>query len=394
MWVLPEHSSKVCESNDPATLPHSQILRFVNYLREHGFLIGLGELDAMLRITLSLKPEHYPQLKACWRGIACSSIDQWKKYPDLFEAFWFPQKRRGSTRSSGIQRKNKSLQQLVAQMHADMEVGSRLNKPSVGLDLDGHSSGISDQQKAMGGASRVDPFHVDAKQWLPEDTSQLESLMRPLEQRLRKKIKRKWIRTHQSQRIDIRATLRGSLSTHGELIQLKHRQRDQSKPRLYVLIDVSQSMESHAPFFLRVGRVFCQLLRARVFVFHTRIAEISSLLNRNSGRIQEKINAVTFGFGGGTKIASNLDSFLKVYAARALGSRDLVYVLSDGYDTDPAEETARAIRAIRQRGAKVFWLHPNKAKPESDAILESAHLINRFLALDSVQSLENLVKLN
>ena len=71
-----------------------------------------------------------------------------------------------------------------------------------------------------------------------------------------------------------------------------------------------------------------------------------------------------------------------------------MYVLSDGYDTDPAEETARAIRAIRQRGAKVCCLHPNKAKPESDAILQSAHLIHRFLALDRVQSLENLVKLN
>ena len=182
--MLPELSSKVRESNELATLPQNQILRFANYLREHGFLIGLGELDAMLRITLSFKPEHYPQLNACWRGIACSSIDQWKKYPDLFEAFWFPQKRRGSTRSSGIQRKNKSLQQLVTQMHADMEVGSRLNKPSVGLDFDGHSSGISDQQKAMGGASRVEPLHGDAKQWLPEDTSQLESLMRPLEQHL------------------------------------------------------------------------------------------------------------------------------------------------------------------------------------------------------------------
>ena len=163
---------------------------------------------------------------------------------------------------------------------------------------------------------------------------------------------------------------------------------------MYVLIDVSQSMESHAPFFLRVGRVFCQLLRARVFVFHTRIAEISSLLTRNHGRLQEKINAVTFGFGGGTKIASNLENFLKVYAGRALSSKDLVYVLSDGYDTDPAEDTVQAIRAIRQRGAKVFWLHPNKAKPESDAMLKSAHVINQFLALDSVQSLEKLVKLN
>jgi uncharacterized protein with von Willebrand factor type A (vWA) domain len=153
-------------------------------------------------------------------------------------------------------------------------------------------------------------------------------------------------------------------------------------------------MESHAAFFLRIGRVFCQCLHARVFVFHTQLAEVTPLLTRNSSRVQEKINAVTFGFGGGTKIASNLDIFLKVHIGRALGSRDLVYVLSDGYDTDPAKETERAIRAIRQRGAKLFWLHPNKEKPSSEAMLKSAYLITDFMALDSVQSLENLAKLN
>ncbi len=153
-------------------------------------------------------------------------------------------------------------------------------------------------------------------------------------------------------------------------------------------------MESHAAFFLRIGRVFHQLLNARVFVFHTRLTEVSSLLTTRTIRIQEKINAVTVGFGGGTKIATNLEAFLKVHVGRALGSRDLVYVLSDGYDTDPPEQTERAIRAIRQRGAKLFWLHPNKEQPASEAMLKSAHLITQFMAISSLQSLENLVNLH
>jgi uncharacterized protein with von Willebrand factor type A (vWA) domain len=165
-------------------------------------------------------------------------------------------------------------------------------------------------------------------------------------------------------------------------------------PRIYVLVDVSKSMEAHAPFFLRIGRAFSQVLHARVFVFHTRISEITQLLNRNSGRVQEKINAVTFGFGGGTKIATNMETFLKVHVGRALGSRDLVYVLSDGYDTDPPEETERAIKAVRQRGAKLFWLHPNKEVPSSQAMQRSRHLISGFMAVNTLQSLDNLVNLN
>jgi uncharacterized protein with von Willebrand factor type A (vWA) domain len=332
--------------------------------------------------------------------LVCSTSDQWQKYPDLFEAFWFPHRVRGSTRSSGVNRKNKSLQSLVAQMHADMDAAAGQAKPSVGLEVDGQSgegddgfNGI-DSPQAMGGASKTDPLNRDVKQWMPEDSAQLESFIYPLERRLRKKLMRKWIQTHKTQRIDIPATIRLSLATDGELLRLKRKQRDTRKPRIYVLVDVSKSMESHAAFFLRIGRVFHQLLNARVFVFHTRLTEVSSLLTSRTIRIQEKINAVTFGFGGGTKIATNLETFLKVYVGRALGSRDLVYVLSDGYDTDPPEQTERAIRAIRQRGAKLFWLHPNKEQPASEAMLKSAHLITQFMAISSLQSLENLVNLH
>ncbi|NDC08314.1 MAG: VWA domain-containing protein [Oxalobacteraceae bacterium] len=378
----------------PATLPSQQIRSFADYLREHGFLIGLADLEAMLRVTMQLDPTSYPSLKSCWRGIACCNADQWRRYPDLFDAFWFPHKIRGSTRSRGSQKKSKSLRQLVAQMHADMEGPPGSNQPSVGLDFHGGSGDGGDNPQAMGGASQVDPLHRDFRQWLPEDMDKLESYIRPLEQRLRKKLIRKWRHTHQLQRIDIPATIRQGLSTGGELLKLKRKQRDQIMPRVYVLIDVSKSMESHAPFFLRIGRAFGQILNARVLVFHTKMSEITQLLNRNSGRVQEKINAVTFGFGGGTKIASNLSTFLKVYAGRSLGYRDLVYVLSDGYDTDAPEDTERAVKAIRQRGAKILWLHPMQDIPSSEAMLRSRHLINGFLAVNNLQSLDKLVHLH
>ena len=376
-----------------AALPALQIRSFADYLRGHGFLIGLAELEAMLRVTMQLDPTFYPRLKSCWRGIACANADQWRRYPDLFDAFWFPHKVRGSTRSRGSERKSKSLRQLVEQMHADMEGPPGASQASVGLDFQGGQGDGLDNPQAAGGASQVDPLHKDFRQWLPEDMDKLEAYIRPLEQQLRKKLIRKWRHTHQMQRIDLQSTIRQGLSTGGELLKLKWKKRDQIMPRIYVLIDVSKSMESHAPFFLRIGRAFGQVLGARVLVFHTRISEITPLLNRSSGRVQEKINAVTFGFGGGTKIASNLSSFLKVYAGRALGSRDLVYVLSDGYDTDPPEDTERAIKAIRQRGAKILWLHPTLEIPGSEAMLRSRYLINGFLSVNNLQSLNKLVHL-
>ena len=78
-------------------------------------------------------------------------------------------------------------------------------------------------------------------------------------------------------------------------------------------------METHAQLFLRIARAFVGVLDARVFVFHTRLAEVTPLLQRDSARVQEKINAVTAGFGGGTRIATSLADFHRVHAKGQLG---------------------------------------------------------------------------
>ncbi len=380
-------------SSLPAADPVAEIRRFAGYLREHGFHIGLAELKAMLDVALVLEPAQHRRLKHGWRGITASSAAQWRKFPELYDAYWFPRRIRGNTRSSGVQRKSRDLREMVAQMQSDMEGRPNKGGPPVGLDFSGGSGdGIANEQ-AMGGASQVDPLHKDFRSWMPEDSAQLESLIAPLEQRLRRKLIRKWRHAHRPRRVDLPATIRQGLSSGGELVKLKFRQRDTVMPRIYVLVDVSKSMEAHAQFFLRIGRAFAQLLQARVFVFHTRLAEVTQLLRRSSGRVQEKVNAVTFGFGGGTRIASNLDTFLKVHAGRRLGARDLVYVLSDGYDTDPPQDTERAIHALKQRGASLFWLHPTRELPGSEAMLRSRDLIDGFLAVNTLHSLGDLVHL-
>ncbi|MEY4730932.1 MAG: hypothetical protein RL020_2090 [Pseudomonadota bacterium] len=378
----------------PISQPAIQIRGFASYLRDHGFLIGLAELDAMLHVSLLINIEQSRLLKTCWKGIVCSSSGQWRKYPDLFEAYWYPHKVRGSSKTSGVERKGKTLKQLVQDMHASMEQqGGKQTDASIGLNFEGQGEDSASNQKSQGGASRTDPLHKDFKQWLPEEIHQLESYITPLEQRLKRKLIRRWRKSHLAKRIDLPKSMRQGMATGGEIIKLQMKKRSDILPRIYVLVDVSKSMESHAPFFLRIARALCQMLHARVFVFHTRLAEISSLMKNNSGRVQEKINAVTFGFGGGTKIASNMESFLKIYAKRALGRKDIVYILSDGYDTDPAEQTRDAIKAIRNRGAALYWLHPTKDIPRSEAIELSKQYINEFMSVDNLKSLEKLADL-
>jgi uncharacterized protein with von Willebrand factor type A (vWA) domain len=187
--------------------------------------------------------------------------------------------------------------------------------------------------------------------------------------------------------------LRSALATGGELVKLHHVRRRRRQPRVVVLVDVSRSMEVHAQFYLRLTRAFVEVMDARAFVFHTRLAEVTPLLKRRSERVQEKVNAVTFGFGGGTRIASCLHEALHMHLGRALSRGDLFLVFSDGYDTDEPPALAAVLAQVRARGARVGWLHPLAQAPQSEAMRLAAPFVSRFLPAHNLASLARLPEL-
>jgi uncharacterized protein with von Willebrand factor type A (vWA) domain len=156
---------------------------------------------------------------------------------------------------------------------------------------------------------------------------------------------------------------------------------------VFILVDVSRSMETHAQLFLRIARAFVAAVDARVFVFHTRLAEVTPLLQRDSAAVQEKVNAVTAGFGGGTRIATSLADFHRVHARAQLTRSARVWVLSDGFDADAPEALAQELAAVRRRGARVTWFHPSPQRPASAAVQGALPLIDRFVRLNSLRDL-------
>jgi len=155
-------------------------------------------------------------------------------------------------------------------------------------------------------------------------------------------------------------------------------------------VDVSRSMEVHAQFFLRLSRAFVEVLQARAFVFHTRLAEVTPLMKQRSDRVQEKINAVTFGFGGGTRIASCLQEAVDLHMGRWLRRGDVFLVFSDGYDTDPPEALGDLIARLNARGVRVCWLHPTKQLPQSEAMQGALPFIHRAMPAHNLASLARL----
>jgi uncharacterized protein with von Willebrand factor type A (vWA) domain len=374
-----------------------RIAGFAALLRTHGLAIGIAEQQAMIRAALALPVERCARLETAWRAIACHDARDWRRWSDLFQRYWYPQRVRGRTRLSDQTRPGRHLQQLVQDLHARMAEGDAPPPRAAGGDSAAQpvvvEAGDPGLPRAQGGASRTEPLHDRSlSQWLPQDLAQLERLAERIARALRERLSRRLRDSPRGRRLDVRRTLRRSLRTGGLPLAPAWRAPRRELPRLFILVDVSRSMETHAQFFLRVARAFVTAMGARVFVFHTRLSEVTPLLRGDSAAVQEKINAVTAGFGGGTRIATSVADFRGVYARAQLGRRARVWVLSDGFDADEPHRLAEELRRVRRGGARIAWLHPGPRPPASAAIRATAGTgaIDEFRRLDSLADLARL----
>jgi uncharacterized protein with von Willebrand factor type A (vWA) domain len=373
-----------------AAEPLQAIAGFAALLREHGLQVGVPEQQAMVQAALTVPLARAGRLDAAWRAIACHDARAWRRWPDLFQSYWHPDRQTGRVRVSGQIRPQRDLRQLVQSLHESMADGppGSGSTQDVALDAPGGESDAAGAPRAQRGASRTEALHDRSlSEWLPQDLGLLEQLAERIAQRLRRRLTRRWHDHARGTRLDVRRTLRASLRTGGLPLAPAWRRPRRERPKVFILVDVSRSMETHAQLFLRIARAFVQAVQARVFVFHTRLAEVTPLLQRDSLAVQEKVNAVTAGFGGGTRIATSLADFHRVHARAHLGRRARLWVLSDGFDADPPAQLADALAAVRAHGARIVWFHPGPHPPASGAMQQARPQVSQFLRLNSLQDL-------
>jgi uncharacterized protein with von Willebrand factor type A (vWA) domain len=385
----------MAEAAGPRARPLEAIAGFAAHLRDHGFRVGVAEQQAMLKITLAIEVAAYRRLEPCWRALVCGGADEWHRYPELFRRYWFPETAKGGVRVSGETRPRRDLRQMVADLRSAAtgdapKAGKWDTAWGTGGDGGAATTAVA-AEFARGGASRAEPLERRGfPDWGTEETDRLERLVEAVARRLRTRLTRRRRFDPRGNALDLRKTLRRSLRTGGVPFEPAWLKRRRERPRLFILVDVSRSMELYARLFLRVARAFAAALKARVFVFHTRLAEITPLLQRPGGRVQEKINAVTAGFGGGTRIATSLADFVHVHARGALSRSARVLILSDGFDSDGETELARQLEAIKSRGAAIYWLHPSREPPQASALAPCAGLIAAFAPVHDLASLARL----
>ncbi|MFF4037703.1 VWA domain-containing protein [Streptomyces sp. NPDC001816] len=205
---------------------------------------------------------------------------------------------------------------------------------------------------------------ADRVDFLYAGRDQLAELRRTVQPLARKLATRLAARRRRAARgtIDLRRTLRSSLSTGGVPMRPVLRRRRPARPELVLLCDVSGSVSGFSDFtMLLVQALHDQFSKVRVFAFVNRLDEVTGLLDHGradpeglGARIRAE--ATLTGWHGSSDYGVALGEFTERYGA-AVGPRTTVFVLGDAR-TNMSDPNLPAVRELARSARRVYWLNP------------------------------------
>ncbi|MGW2950502.1 vWA domain-containing protein [Streptomyces eurythermus] len=205
-------------------------------------------------------------------------------------------------------------------------------------------------------ADRVDFLYAGRDQ-----LAELRRTVRPLARKLATRLAARRRRAARGT-IDLRRTLRSSLSTGGVPMRPVLRRRRPARPELVLLCDVSGSVSGFSDFtMLLVQALHEEFTKVRVFAFVNRLDEVTALLDHGradpdglGARIRAE--ATLTGWHGSSDYGMALGEFAERYGG-AVGPRTTVFVLGDAR-TNMSDPNLAAVRDIVRRARRVHWLNP------------------------------------
>lgn len=205
---------------------------------------------------------------------------------------------------------------------------------------------------------------ADRVDFLSAGQAQLAELRRTVQPLARKLATRLAARRRRAARgsIDLRRTLRGSLSTGGVPMRLVLRKRRPVRPELVLLCDVSGSVSGFSNFtLLLVQALHDQFSRVRAFAFINRIDEVTRLMQHGAAAPEDlsariKSEAELTSWRDNSDYGTALGEFAERYG-EAVGSRTTVFVLGDAR-TNMCDPNLPAVRRIVGQARRVYWLNP------------------------------------
>jgi uncharacterized protein len=259
---------------------------------------------------------------------------------------------------------------------AEEEFADRLDRVDIRRRIEGFRGLVRTEARRraaeLRGRDRVArhaiPQAADRVDFLVASRTQLAELRRavyPLSRKLATRLAARRRRSARGQ-IDLRRTLRRSLSTGGVPLRPAYRRHRPGRPEIVLLCDMSGSVAGFANFaMLLVQALRDQFSKVRVFAFIDTTDEITHLVTSGSadpeelgGRILSE--AMLTKWDGHSDYGRALQDFADHYLD-AVGPRTSVLILGDAR-TNGGDPNLPALRRILNAARHAYWLNPERTE--------------------------------
>ena len=346
----------------------AKVAAFLARLRaEHGFVLGAAELADALRALDAIGVTDRARVRAALRLILCTSPEQIEIFEREFDAF-FANRGSGVTQTTYRPRHTRPSARAGSQRIPD----DRLRRdPAETVPRDGESGGAGselrdapfDPSEAVSRIMRA-RYSPEAAVARPpaiafEGLTDALAAARSIVARVRLGQSLRWKPQPRGPRFDLRRSLRASIRTGGEVVELRRLGHPVRRPRFVVLIDGSRSMTpDESGRMLQFAHALARSsYRTGVFLFSTALADVTRSMRSAMTRAGKDLGDVGEAWGGGTRIGANLREFIKRYGSRHLTKDTFVIIVSDGLDVGNVRELEAAMRELGRRAGKVVWLN-------------------------------------
>ena len=317
-------------------------------LRQHGVAVTPAEVVAAAAAFEIIDQADQEEVFLSLRSIFTSRVDDFPIFEQLFAKYW------DSEPEKHVEREGLSKTMLLV----------RPGAPRRGLAyfLENWSTSRTEDNepvKVPGASETESAAEKDFSSFSRDELDEVARLARRIVKRLAKNPSRRWRPVRHGSRINLRQSLRHSLSTGGEVIALSFKERKPKRTKLVVMCDVSGSMDIYSRLLLQfIYGLQNSFAKVESFVFATSLSRITGYLrNKTYEHALERLSAKVRGWSGGTRIGESLAAFNAEWLRR-IDKRTVVIILSDGWDTGEPEQLAHTLAQLQRRAGRVIWLNP------------------------------------
>ncbi len=238
----------------------------------------------------------------------------------------------------------------------------------------------------------VEPLPEEANLLGPGgDLAALRKSIRPLARKLASRVAMKRRRSIRGG-LDVRKTIRHSLSAGGVPVQPMFRRRPPHRPELFILCDVSSSVARFARFALMLTHALSsQFTKVRSFAFVDTIDEVTKFFDHEDFVVAvDKMNgeAEVVSHDGHSDYGATFDRFLEDYG-KDVGPKATLLILGDARNNyRPRGEPS--LKELCDRAKHSYWLNP---EPKDDWDTGDSTAGAYALHVDAMVEVRNLKQL-